>query len=380
MRWQEHERRRISASDVTVGSTLAWDAFDANGRLLLRRGEVISSASQIDGLIERGLFIEDAPGADGALVAPKKAPSALALILEARQRLQLLCALDRPKENFQNQVVGVRHLIGEACSLSPEAALATALLQRHGRYSIRHSIDVAVTCAVVGALIQVPEPELTSIISAALTMNISMLELQDTLQAQQQPLTEAQRETIRRHPERSADLLRRLGVEDAAWLQAVLCHHEAIDGSGYALGRKGAEVPVPAQFVLLADVYCARISSRLYRRALRPNAALRALFLDQGKKVRDGLASQFIKAIGVFPPGTPVRLNNGEIAVVTHRGAKAATPQVSAIIGSAGMPHLGPIRRDTALGMYGVREVLEWSEVGAPPSMQALWGKVAAAD
>ncbi|MGZ8228387.1 MAG: HD-GYP domain-containing protein [Burkholderiales bacterium] len=376
---QGQEKRRIGVDELAIGSVLPWDAYDSSGRLLLRKGEVISSRNQVEALIERGLFVET-PSAHDAVVVTKDSPSALALILEARQRLQLLCALDRPKENFAAQVIGVRHLIGGACSLSAEAALATALMQRHGRYSIRHSVDVAITCAVVGALIEVSEPQLTSIIAAALTMNISMLDLQDTLQAQQEPLTAVQRDTIRRHPQTSAELLRKLGVEDEPWLHAVLCHHEAIDGSGYALARRGEEVPIPSQFILLADVYCARISHRLYRRALRPNAALRALFLDQGKKVQDGLASRFIKAIGVFPPGTPVRLNNGEIGVVTHRGAKAAAPRVSAIIGVGGMPHLVPIKRDTDNPTYAVREVLEWSEVGAPPSMQSLWGKVAARD
>ena len=111
------------------------------------------------------------------------------------------------------------------------------------------------------------------------------------------------------------------------------------------------------------------------RRALRPSTALKGLFLDQGKKVRDGLASQFIKAIGVFPPGTPVRLENGEIAVVTERGETAAQPVVSSIIGPRGMPLAVPVKRDTMRPTYGVREVVDWNEVGALPPMLALWGK-----
>jgi hypothetical protein len=130
--------------------------------------------------------------------------------------------------------------------------------------------------------------------------------------------------------------------------------------------------------VSLADIYCARISSRDYRAPLRPNQALRALFLDQSKKVRDGLAHQFIKAIGVFPSGTPVRLNNGEIAVVTGSGENVKAPNVCAIIGCDGMPLRVPVRRDASQPACAVREVVNWSELGAPPSMQSIWGKVAA--
>jgi HD-GYP domain-containing protein (c-di-GMP phosphodiesterase class II) len=205
-------------------------------------------------------------------------------------------------------------------------------------------------------------------------MNISILQLQDSLQSQQSPLTAAQREIIDNHPEASATILRERGVTDTMWLEAVVAHHEAIDGSGYKQARKGDQIPVPAQLVSLADIYCARISSRDYRAALRPNAALRKLFLEQGKRVRDGLASQFIKAIGVFPPGTPVKLENGEVAVVTERGETASTPAVFSIIGPRGMPLAAPIHRDTSRPTYGVREVVDWAEIGAMPSMRALWG------
>jgi hypothetical protein len=143
-------------------------------------------------------------------------------------------------------------------------------------------------------------------------------------------------------------------------------------------GHKGDEIPLTAQLLSLADVYCARISSRDYRPPLRPNAALRALFLEQGKRVRDGMASQFIKAIGVFPAGTPVRIENGEIAVVVQRGENASKPVVCSIIGSQGMPLAVPIRRDTSQPNFSVKEVVSWPELGAMPSMQSLWGKVAA--
>jgi HD-GYP domain-containing protein (c-di-GMP phosphodiesterase class II) len=223
--------------------------------------------------------------------------------------------------------------------------------------------------------LKMDERELASTVAAALTMNISILYLQDSLQAQREPLTAEQQAVIQNHPEASAALLRERRVIDDFWLQAVMSHHEAIDGSGYKHGRTGDQIPVPAQLVSLADIYCARISSRSYRPALRPNAALRKLFLDQGKKVRDGLASQFIKAIGVFPPGTPVRLENGEIAVVVQRGETASAPGVCSIIGPRGMPLAAPIQRDTGRPTYGVREVVDWADIGAMPSMRSLWGQ-----
>jgi hypothetical protein len=51
---------------------------------------------------------------------------------------------------------------------------------------------------------------------------------------------------------------------------------------------------------------------------------------------------------------------------------------VCSIIGPRGLPFAAPIKRDTGRPTYGVREVVEWKDVGAPPSMQTLWGEIAA--
>jgi HD-GYP domain-containing protein (c-di-GMP phosphodiesterase class II) len=368
-------KRRIAADEIGIGTVLAWDAYDEQGRLLLRKGLRITSSAQIEGLIERGLFVDIQMRESAPVVVRESTPSCVALILEARRELQVICTAETSEHDFSDQIRKISRLIATACRLSPDAALATSLWQREGRYSIRHSVDAAVACQVIGSALKMDERELASTIAAALTMNISILYLQDSLQAQREPLTAEQQAVIQNHPEASAALLREHGVLDDFWLQAVMSHHEAIDGSGYKHGRTGDQIPVPAQLVSLADIYCARISSRSYRPALRPNAALRKLFLDQGKKVRDGLASQFIKAIGVFPPGTPVRLENGEIAVVTERGERASSPIVCSIIGPRGMPLAAPVKRDTTRPAQAVREVVDWSEVGAMPPMQALWGK-----
>ena len=368
-------KRRITPEELTVGTVMTWDAYDGGGRLLLRKGQVISSLSMVEGLIERGLFAESDPIAEKRAPVRKEEPvTPVSLVLEARRQLQAICAPGTPKDGFAAKIFAIRELVGQACDLDQDAALAMTLLEREGRYSIRHSVDTAIAVHVVGNTLKMKEPELRSVVAAALTMNVSILKLMDDLQAQKEPLTDAQREKIRRHPDDSVKVLREYGVADELWLGAMLSHHEAIDGSGYREGRKGDDIPLAAQLVSLADIYCARISSRDYRPPLRPNAALRALFLDQGKKVRDGLASLFIKAIGVFPPGTPVRLENGEIAVVMRRGESASTPHVASIIGPRGMPLAQPLKRDTSCPTYGVREVVDATELGAPPSIQSLWG------
>ena len=63
------------------------------------------------------------------------------------------------------------------------------------------------------------------VLAAALTMNVSMLALQQTLYGQQEDLTAAQRYEIRRHPEDTAHILETSGVTDRTWLTVGRHHH-----------------------------------------------------------------------------------------------------------------------------------------------------------
>ncbi|MFN7086840.1 MAG: HD-GYP domain-containing protein [Burkholderiales bacterium] len=372
------EKRRVALGELAIGGVVPWDVYDGQGRLLLSKGHVITSSNQIEALIERGLFTEGEPRRERGKTAPppeQARSTTITLILDARTQLQGICAPNAPHEHFPEQVLHIRRLLHDACRQNRNVALASILLEREGRYSIRHSVDAAIICDVVGSAMNIAEAELTALVAAALTMNISMLRLQDDLQGNRHPLTAEQREIIASHPQHSVAMLQQLGVTDSVWLDTVLNHHEAIDGSGYPSHRKGEDIALPAQLLAMADIYCARISGRDYRPALRASSALKALFLNQGAAIDKNLAACLVKATGIYPPGTPVRLENGEIALVIEQGEKANTPLVGSLIGPSGTRFAIPIQRDTGRPGYAVHDIVEWAQAGPLPSMRLLWGK-----
>ena len=90
------------------------------------------------------------------------------------------------------------------------------------------------------------------------------------------PLSPAELEVMRRHPE--------IGDSLCAPLQSlrrvrpiIRHHHERLDGSGYPGNLRGDEVPLLAQIVAIVDVYDALTTDRPYRRALPHAAAVREL-------------------------------------------------------------------------------------------------------
>lgn len=81
-------------------------------------------------------------------------------------------------------------------------------------------------------------------------------------------LTEAERDVIRTHATKGADLLATLTSLDKEIIVGVRHHHERYDGGGYPDGLAKKEIPLPARIIMICDSIDAMLSDRPYRNAL----------------------------------------------------------------------------------------------------------------
>lgn len=375
------EQRRIAMSDIVIGKPLPWDVYDANNKLLLRKGHVVQREQQVETLVVRGLFVaaaaEAASPGPGSMSAARhvERPSALRLINLSTKRLERLLFNLHNESELQPKIVEVVTALKFAVDINADVALASILLnQDSGSYPVRHGIDCALVSLLVARAMKKSPAEIQDIMAAALMMNVGMLRHHEQLHQREQPLSEDERDLIRSHPEESVNLLRNAGVVDDNVLSYVLHHHENEDGSGYPLGKASIGIPENAKIIALADRYCARVSSRLYRKSMLPNATLRDILMTEKKNINPLLAASFIRELGTYPTGTFVRLVNGEVGVVTGRGSSTTTPVVHALVGPRGAPLSFPIRRETHKELHAIREVLHQSQAGVRVTMQQLWG------
>lgn len=379
------DQRRLSMADIVLGEPLPWDVYDEGNRLLLRRGHIVQNLSQVEALINRGLFV-DAGQVEAAARAKREAqekkpevPSALRFINLANKRLERLLYNLGNETDAPAKILEVAKALTYAHDIHPDVALASIFLnQEAANYAVRHCVDTALLALPIARAMNKAPDDIQSILAAALTMNIGMLRLQDQLQGKQEALTDKEREIIRNHPNESASLLEQMGVSDPVWLSYVRLHHENDDGSGYPLGENVGSIPQSAKIVAMADRYCASVAHRKYRKNLQPSAVLRDVFLAGGKASDPMLAAYFIKELSTYPPGAFVRLQNGEIAVVTRKTKSASEPIVHALIGPRGAPLSFPIQRDTSKDLYKIREAISGQQATLRFSMQQLWGAEAA--
>ncbi|MDD5240929.1 MAG: HD domain-containing protein [Sulfuricella sp.] len=374
--------RRIAMSNIRIGEPLPWNVYDEKGSLLLKKGYLVEHAHQVEALVERGLFVEtSSSGFCRGTDDPSKeqeAPSVLRLINLADNRLERLLFGLNSEPDFPGTLLEVAKSVILATELNPDIAIACVLLnQQAGSYPVRHCVDTAVISILIARSMAIEPEEISMIAAAALTMNVGMLRQHAHLQGKQGALTKEEAEIIHRHPQESVRMLEEAGIHDPDWLSYVLCHHENEDGSGYPSGKKGEDIPKNARLIALADRYCACVSERKYRKSILPNVALREIFLEREKGIDPALAAHIIKEMGIYPPGTLVRLNNGEIGVVSQKGEAATTPIAHALVGPRGIPLSIPVKRDTSNEMFAIKEVLDADQANVRFSMQQVWGKKA---
>lgn len=346
---------------IAPGRPLPFKVLDAQGRMLLAAGHCVQDVRQLQALLERGACVEYA---DAQAERRRRDDAAAALTPSARRRTlfdvweQRIGALDT-----------LLQAVGRDTALAPALAdfadAHVALVDRHvdaalflcirqddrrfALYGLTHALHTATVALLCARQLGWPPARIRALVGAALTMNVSMRDLQAQMAEQSDPPTRRQLDEIRGHPTRSAQLLRASGVTDADWLQTVEDHHERAGEGGYPRGV--GEVGEMAQLLRAADVFMAKVSPRALRAPLLPQVAARQLFQqEQGGPI----AAALIKSLGVYPPGDFVRLKNGESAVVVARTATGNAPVVAVLADAQGRAVHGAPRRECARPEFAI--------------------------
>ncbi|MBF0517662.1 MAG: hypothetical protein HQK97_11210 [Nitrospirae bacterium] len=244
--------------ELAVGVPIKRPVRDKTGKLMLRAGYVISDESELRLVRELmgGIIDEDneilsvfAP----VKIPPKDNPFDLFKLIQRRVKELLRGGIDSALD-FHKSTIAICEMIQELCYEDEDIALGLAFIDKYAQYTIKHPIQAAIVCEVIAKAMNAGQDDRKMTLAAALTMNISALDLHETLQSQSEPLSKAQRLAILDHPMADCRMLRRLGVTDEAWLTSVIQHHEAIDGSGYPQGLSGQSISTSTQLISLSDI------------------------------------------------------------------------------------------------------------------------------
>lgn len=364
-------RHALPYEALEVGQPLPWDVFDPSGQLLLCRGYVLTRESQIAVLVGRGMYVDERIARPASPTMRKPSNDPFSLWHNVRIELEALLRNLRLETDFVRELDGLAALIDHLAEKNADTALAAMMLTDQRHYALAHSLHVAILCELAARRLGWDGPRRRSVVCAAMCMNLAMLDLQSALCSQRSAPSADQRAQIRRHPSLAASLLREAGVSDPLWLRAVEQHHEAPGGHGYPIG-----ITTPceeAQLIRTTDIFSAKVSPRAARKPVSVREAARSLLLGGPDGRPDPFAAVLIKEVGIFPPGTFVRLANGETAIVWKRGEAANAPIVASVLSAAGSFYDRPVRRQTEDKQFEIVAVLPRDELRVNVNYERIW-------
>ena len=227
-------------------------------------------------------------------------------------------------------------------------------------YSASHALVSAVLCHLIALEIKLPQDERDSLVHAALTMNIAMTQLQDQMASQLEKPSTEQHVVIREHPAKGVVMLRSLRVVDPLWLETIALHHDdSTDKGGLGLVKPAVRL---ARILRVVDRYAAMISPRKSREGRSATDSARSI-ISRTTEQADEVGVVLVEVVGQCPPGTYVRLDDGQMAVVMRRSSQPNRPFVAIVINEAGALVNPPRLHRTANASPGIKSALPPSAV-----------------
>jgi putative nucleotidyltransferase with HDIG domain len=207
---------------------------------------------------------------------------------------------------------------------------------RSKRYVSRHCLNVAKVALFLARTLGMDRQEIEDIGVCALLHDIGMMKVKQEVFTKHAALDQEEWEQVKGHPVEGALLLTKEVVLRDVVARVALEHHEKPDGTGYPQGKKKNEIHVYARIINVVDTYGAMVSPRAHRLPMLPYQAMRVVMDNGAKGMLDWeIVQSLVKAMSIYPIGSYVKLEGGEIAQVVRAQSELPEKPVIAVVADA---------------------------------------------
>lgn len=220
--------------------------------------------------------------------------------------------------------------------------LKLSTLRDHDDYTYTHSVNVSILALCLGQHIGLSKNALETLGICGLFHDLGKVDVPLKILNKQGKLTEHEFKVIQKHSLSSVRHIVKLRAPRELKSKIMLApfeHHLKYDLSGYPRSWRSEPVSLFGRILTIADVFDAITSRRVYRPdASSPDQALRMMNEGAGKDFDPILLKAFINMLGVYPVGTLVELDTGEIGLVSENPEQSdgAHPLVTILIPADG--------------------------------------------
>lgn len=183
-------------------------------------------------------------------------------------------------------------------------------------YTYTHSLNVALYSMFIAKWMGMKEEEISDVVKAGLLHDIGKSKIPDDILNKRGPLDEYEFKVMKQHASLGYEICKDVEGISEPIKEAVLFHHEKVDGSGYPKGLKADEVGMYAKIVGIADIYDAITSERVYKKRQTPFETFHEIKEIAYGKLDIKISDIFLNNIASFYLGAKVRMNTGEVGEI----------------------------------------------------------------
>jgi len=314
-------KARVPVCCCDIGDILADDVNNDRGITLVRKNTILNQYIK-DKLIEMGISN-----------------------VWKYQPVKLLPDQDRDvkynviKENYKEVVLSVKRVLNELATggkidyekivdvsksvlstINESSSVVKCLIEikNADECTCTHCVNVAFYSMLIAKWLNLPGYKIHEAIQAGLLHDIGKVKIPDEILNKKGKLTLEEYEVMKKHSIYGYDLIKNISEFSESIKNAVLMHHERLDGSGYPYGISGDSIRLYAKIVSVADVYDAMTRDRVYKKKATPFEVFQ-MFLTTGIVTFDiSVLKTFLNNLPAYFIGTTVELNNGEVGEIVY--------------------------------------------------------------
>ncbi|MGD8526956.1 MAG: DUF3391 domain-containing protein, partial [Thioalkalispiraceae bacterium] len=227
---------------------------------------------------------------------------------------------------------------------NPDAMMLLTHIDTHSSQASRHALNVCILSTAFARYLGMENEKLYELALGAMLHDVGETRLPDGLMDKAENYTPEELHLMHNHTIEGADLLSQIQDIPSSAITIAMTHHERANGSGYPKRLNNEQLSLFSKIVSITDVYDSVTTGTHREPAITTTDALKSMY-DWRDELFDGeLVELFIQSLGIYPIGSTVKLDSGEIGIViTASSERRLMPTLMLLLDKDEQPYQPPL-------------------------------------